>query len=110
MVEVFVLVEPLDSEVVLAVVLQTGVDWVDVLHSALAGDELMCSLISWLVLESQAKWEPSLLNLWVHLSGGTKVLVYSSQDLEGHNWLVVKEGLVEDGLEVDIEELVLVHV
>ena len=66
MVESFILLEPLDSEILLARVDESKVNWVEVLKTAHGGDES----VSWLkcggIVVKDAHWEPSLLALGVY--------------------------------------------
>ena len=78
MVEVFVLSVPLDGEIVLAGSVESLVLWGEVLQAALRRDEVVGSLIRSaisLVLEGEAEWEPSLLDLWVRVGSCLEVSV-----------------------------------
>ena len=77
MVEVFILQEPLVSDSLVPVVPESLVNWIQVLHATLHGDEGVGRLENGAVAESNAHWIPSLLDFWVGISGDAQVLVNS---------------------------------
>ena len=73
MVEVFAFVEPFSSKFMLSSPLKSLVNWSKVFQAALGGNEGVGSIICNVVLEHEAEWKPSLLNLWVGVCCCAKV-------------------------------------
>lgn len=67
-IEVEILVIPLNAQAVLTAVLKSRVNWCQVLASAHAGDPGVGGVVAGLVLLGQANRQPSLLHLGVGVS------------------------------------------
>ena len=64
-IEVTILIEPLHTEVMLTCLLERLVDRSEVFEASLRADKLMGGIVSWVVREAEAQWQPSLLHLRV---------------------------------------------
>ena len=100
MVEVLILFEPLSSKSVLIGVLESLVDWSQVLQAALGRDEIVGRVVSWLILEAKAQRKPSLLNLGIRVSSRIEISIDLSKDSNVALVLMLEESGVEDRLQV----------
>lgn len=80
MVEVNVLLVPLNGEVLLVRVDQSLIDWLEVLHSSLGRDESVSGLKSWFVTLKDGEWIPGSLALWVKSCGNVEISIDLCQD------------------------------
>lgn len=99
-VEVFILVEPLHSQVVLVGLLESRVDWSQILQTALRRNEFMSDVVRGIVKLGEAKGQPSLLDLRVRVISHAEVGIDQSDSGKGDIILLLEKGRVEDGLEV----------
>ncbi len=79
MVEVEIFLEPLVSNVSIPVLAKSLINWVEVLHSALDGDEGVSSVKDRHVGIRNAERVPPLLHLWVRVLSDLKISVESLQ-------------------------------
>ena len=81
-VEVLVVIVPLDGEVVLTTVLKRLVDWVQVLGAAHGGDPIISWIIGHWVLQVQADWVPHLAHFWVDGGGDVQIGIDAVEDVQ----------------------------
>lgn len=79
MIEVLVLDEPLIREVSSAILDECGINWKNILHSALVGNVVLSSGESWSVLNLNGKGEPSLTDFGIFSNSHIQVRVDFSQ-------------------------------
>ena len=101
-VEVLVLIVPLDCKVVLATVLEGLVHRGEVLASAHRGDPGVGWLVDGSVVEGEADWVPTLLDLGVDVEGAVEVSVDTLEDVQVDVLEVGLECVVEDHLQVGV--------
>ena len=101
-VEVLVFIVPLNSEIMLAAVFQSFVDWGKVVRSAHRRDPGVCRLISRLVLELKTSWVPAGLYPGIGISCTVVISVDSLQNCKVCRGNVGCESVLEDYLEVRI--------
>lgn len=102
MVEIDVFLEPLFGEVALIGVEESSVDWVQVLHSSLGGNEGVGWFKCWGIGGLDAERIPSLFALWVNSVGKVEVCVDLLENIEGKLFLLACESFQEDDLEVAV--------
>jgi len=108
-VEVDILVEPLDAEVVLAAVLKGDVNGSQVLATTHRADPGVGGIVGWCVVKSESHRQPSLLDFRVGVNSSVVVSVDSGKEVEGDLRSSCLESVVEDYLQVTVErEIVLI--
>jgi len=102
MVEVQILIEPLDGEWSLISIQEGSIDGCQVLEPSLSTDEGVSRFLAWGIAFLDGKWEPSLLQF--RINGGSKVVVFvdQGQHLLGHGILPLQKSVQEDDLQVAV--------
>lgn len=77
MVEVHILLVPLDGKVFLVAIEESLIHWLEVLHSALARDEVVSLLEDSGIVQLDSNRVPSLLALWINSCRNVKVSINS---------------------------------
>jgi len=109
-VEVLVLVEPLDAEVVLAAVLEGGVHGSQVLRAAHGRDPSVGRVVDGIIVETKTGGEPSLLDFRVHVVGAVQVSIDFGENSRVDLVVVLLKGVVEHNLQVRVVVEVLSEV
>ena len=102
MVEVLIVVVPLDGQVVLTTLLKRLVDWVEVLGAAHGGDPGIGWVIGHWVVKGQPDWIPHLSHFWVDGASAVKIGIDTVENVQGQLIEVVSEGDVEYDLQVGV--------
>ena len=112
MVEVLVLDEPGDTGVVLTIVFEGLVNWVEILRTSHGGNPSMGWVIDWSIVNGNSNWEPSLLHFRVHLFGAFEISVDSGKDSFSKLTCTheLPQGIMEDNLQVRVVGFVVLIV
>lgn len=106
MIEVCHLIVPLDGQFLLIRIKQSLVDWFYILPSTHTLNKFL-GLVSNVVSEFDAEWEPSLFDLWIRCVGHIVVSVNFTHDLEVHLTHLRDQLFQENNVQATVPVIVL---
>lgn len=103
MVEVFVFVEPFISDISVAILDQSVINWIQILHSTLYSHKLVSRFKDRVIATSNTQWVPSLLDLRVRILRDSQICIQSLQKQQAQLLSSINELQQENDLLVSIK-------